>query len=51
MGEETAVFCIFFVVVILSGVRLSPLSAAAPIILLYQPRMIADGDIATIGGM
>jgi hypothetical protein len=36
---------------ILSGVRLSPLGTAATIGLLYQPRMIDDGDCGAIGGI
>jgi hypothetical protein len=35
----------------LSGVRLSPLATAAPICLLYQAKMIDDGDCGAIGGM
>jgi hypothetical protein len=37
--------------IILSGVRLSPLGTAATIDLLYQPRMIDDDEIGVIGGM
>jgi hypothetical protein len=39
---------LFFI--ILSGVRLSPLGTAATIGLLYQLRMIDDGDCGAIGG-
>jgi hypothetical protein len=38
-------------VVILNGVRLSPLGIAATTGLLYQPQMIDDGDCGEIGGM
>jgi hypothetical protein len=40
---------IIFFIIILSGVRLSPLGTAATIGLLYQPQMIGDGG--AIGGM
>jgi hypothetical protein len=43
--------CIFFIIIILSGVRLSPLGTAATVGLLYQPQMIHDGDCGAIGGM
>jgi hypothetical protein len=39
------------IIIILSGVRLSPLGTAATTGLLYQPRMIDDGDCGAIGGM
>jgi hypothetical protein len=42
---------VFFLVFILSGVILSPLGIAATTGLLYQPRMIDDGDCGAIGGM
>jgi hypothetical protein len=38
-------------IIILSGVRLSPLGTAATTGLLYQPQMIDDGDCEAIGGM
>jgi hypothetical protein len=38
------------IIIILSGVRLSPLSTAATTGLLYQPPMIDDGDCGEIGG-
>jgi hypothetical protein len=38
-------------IIILSGVRLSPLGTAATTGLLYQPQMINDGDCGVIGGM
>jgi hypothetical protein len=41
----------FFFVIILSGVRLSPLGTAATTDLLYQPQMIDDGDYGEIVGM
>jgi hypothetical protein len=37
-------------IIILSGIRLGPLGTAAITVLLYQPRMIDDGDCGTIGG-
>jgi hypothetical protein len=40
-----------FFIVILSGVRLSPLGSAATTGLLYQPQMIDDGDCGAIGWM
>jgi hypothetical protein len=42
---------IFFIVITVSGVRLSPLGTAATTGLLYQPQMINDGDCGEIGGM
>jgi hypothetical protein len=39
------------IIIILSGVRLSPLGTAAATGLLYQPQMIDDGDCGAIGGM
>jgi hypothetical protein len=38
-------------VIILNGVRLSLVSAAASTVLVYQPQMIDDSDCAAIGGM
>jgi hypothetical protein len=38
-------------IVILSGVRLSPLGTAANTGLLYQLQMIDDGDCGEIGGI
>jgi hypothetical protein len=38
-------------IIILSGVRLSPLGTAATIGVLYQPQMTDDGDCGAIGGM
>jgi hypothetical protein len=38
-------------IIILIGVRLSPLGTAATTGLLYQPQMIDDGDCGAIGGM
>jgi hypothetical protein len=37
--------------IILSGVRLCLIGTAATIGLLYQPRMVDDGDCRAIGGM
>jgi hypothetical protein len=39
------------IIIILRGVRLNPLGAAATTGLLYQPHMIDDGDCGTIGGI
>jgi hypothetical protein len=39
-----------FLLISLSGVRLSPLGTSATVGLLYQPRMI-DGDYGAVGGM
>jgi hypothetical protein len=41
----------FILFIILSGVRLSPLGAAATTGLLYQPQMIDGGDCEAVGGM
>jgi hypothetical protein len=40
-----------FFIIILSGVRLSPLGTAATIGLLYEPQIIDDGDCGAIVGM
>jgi hypothetical protein len=42
---------IIFFIIIPSGVRLSPLGAAATTGLLYQPQMLYDGDCGAIGVM
>jgi hypothetical protein len=42
---------LYYYIIILSGVRLSPLGAAATSGLLYQPQMIGEGDCGAIGGM
>jgi hypothetical protein len=42
---------IYLFIIILSGVRLSPLGTAPTTGLLYQPQMIHDGDCEAIGGM
>jgi hypothetical protein len=39
-----------FFIIILCGVRLSPLGTAATIGLLFQPHMRDDGECAAIGG-
>jgi hypothetical protein len=39
------------IVVVISGVRLSPLGTAATTGLLYQPQMIDDSDCGAIGGI
>jgi hypothetical protein len=41
----------FFIIIFFSGVRLSPLGTAATTGLLYQRRMIDDGDCGAIGAM
>jgi hypothetical protein len=41
---------IFFIIIV-SGVRLSPLGTAATTGILYQPQMIDDGDCGEIGGV
>jgi hypothetical protein len=41
----------FFIIIIISGVGLSPLSAAATSGLLYKTQMIDEGDCGAIGGM
>jgi hypothetical protein len=44
-------FLIIFIIIILSGVKLSPLGTAATTGLLYQSKMIDDGDCGAIGGI
>jgi hypothetical protein len=44
-------FLFIIIIIILSGVRLSPLGTVATTGLLYQPQMIDDGDCGAIGGM
>jgi hypothetical protein len=44
-------FIYFFIIICLSGVRLSPLGTAATTGLFYQPQIIDDGDCGAIGGM
>jgi hypothetical protein len=44
-------FLVYIFIIILSGVRLSPLGTAATTVLLYQPRVIDDRDCGAIGGM
>jgi hypothetical protein len=54
MANKKLSFCgyyIFFIIIILSGVRLSPLGTAATTGPLYQPQMIDDDDCGVIGGM
>jgi hypothetical protein len=41
----------FLIIIIISGVRLSPLGTAATTGLLYQPQMIDDVDCEAIAGM
>jgi hypothetical protein len=41
----------FFIFIITSGVRLSPLGTAATTGLFYQPQMIDDGDCGAISGI
>jgi hypothetical protein len=41
----------YYSFIILSGVRLSPLGTAATTGLLYQPKLIDDGDCRATGGM
>jgi hypothetical protein len=43
--------CVIFIIIVVSGVRLSPLGTAATIGLLYQPQMIDDDNRGEIGGM
>jgi hypothetical protein len=38
-------------VIIISGVRLSPLGTAATVGLLYPPQVIDDGDCGAVGGI
>jgi hypothetical protein len=42
---------IYFIIIIISGVGLSPLGTAAPSGLLYKPQMIDEGDCGATGGM
>jgi hypothetical protein len=51
---HTVAFCVvilLFIIIIVSGVRLSPLGTAATSGLLYKPQMIDEGDCGAIGGM
>jgi hypothetical protein len=41
---------VLLVIIILNGVRLSPVGAAATTGLFYQPQMIDDGDCEATGG-
>jgi hypothetical protein len=41
----------YYLCITLNGVRLSPLGTAATTGLLYQPKMIDDGDCGAVGGM
>jgi hypothetical protein len=41
----------YFFIIIISGVRLSPLGTTATTGLLYQPQMMDDGDCGAIGGL
>jgi hypothetical protein len=50
-GAATVIGFLYTFSIILSGVGLSPLGTAATSGLLYQPRMIDDGDCGAIGGM
>jgi hypothetical protein len=40
-----------FIIIIISGVRLSPLGTAATIALFYQPQITDNGVCGAIGGM
>jgi hypothetical protein len=42
---------VIIIIIILSGVRLSPLGTAATTGSLYQPQMIHDGDCGAIYGL
>jgi hypothetical protein len=43
------VFTFIIIIIIISGVRLTPLGAVATTGLLYQPQMTDDGDCGAIG--
>jgi hypothetical protein len=45
------VFLVVIIIIIIGGVRLSPIDTAAIIGLFYQLQMIDDGDCGAIGGM
>jgi hypothetical protein len=47
----TKYFVVIIIVIIISGVRLSPFGTAATTCLLYQPKMIDNGDCRAMGGM
>jgi hypothetical protein len=49
-GVETGIITAFIIIIIISGVRMSPLGTATTVVLLYQ-RQIDDGDCGAIGGM
>jgi hypothetical protein len=44
-------FIHFFIIIIIRGVRLSPLGTVATTGLLYKPQLIDDGDCRAIGGI
>jgi hypothetical protein len=48
---QSYMLCIIFIIIFLTGVRLSSLGTAATTSLLHQPKMIDDGDCGEIGGM
>jgi hypothetical protein len=50
MGTVVLIARLFYIIII-SGVRLSPLGTAATTGLLNQPQMICGGDYGEIGGM
>jgi hypothetical protein len=50
-GSCNSPLTIYFFIIILSGVRLSPLGTAATTGLFYQPQMIHDGDCGAICGL
>jgi hypothetical protein len=48
---STKYLLFFIIIIIISGVRRSPLGTEAITALLYQPQMIGDGDRGAIGGI
>jgi hypothetical protein len=48
---NAAMYGVFFFLVSLGGVRLSPLGTSATVGLLSQPQIIDDADYGAVGGM
>jgi hypothetical protein len=49
--SSDGILLFIIIIIIISGVGLSPLGTAATSGLLYKPQMIDEGDCGTIGGM
>jgi hypothetical protein len=51
MSSVSSFSCIIIIIIIISGVGLSPLGTVATSGLLYKPQVIDEGDCGAIGGM